>query len=202
MLGQGVYGKVTKQGRYAYKNSSVDTIDKDVGGWSACAREIHCLGLNHTNLCKRYSFQCAKMQFQLKMEVGVPLKVKQANPFKLLTDIGSALQYMHAHGILHRDVKPENILLTDEDKVKLADFGLSKTFHVNQMNTVMIGTPLFMAPELFEDHSVQYTFAVDIYAFGVCLWSMYKGRSPEYKGRGGILEFLLLAPPGMRPVIP
>ncbi len=179
MLGQGVYGKVTKKGRYAYKTSKVDDISEDIGGWVACAREIHCLGLNHTNLCKRYSFMCASMQFQLKMEVGVPLQVKQANPFKLLTHIGSALQYMHAHGILHRDVKPDNIILVG-NVYKLIDFGLARpNCKGSDCLTGYTITRYWRPPELLEaKHYRIYTGKCDMWSLGVVYYQCVHKKLP------------------------
>ena len=58
-----------------------------------------------------------------------------------------AINHCHANNVSHSDIKPENIMIDDEDATKLIDFGLSKTSHKQTMSTVA-GTPFYMAPEV------------------------------------------------------
>lgn len=96
----------------------------------------------------------------------------------LLDQLASALQYAHDHGILHRDIKPSNILLRDDAYAYLTDFGIAKSFTQADSLTQtgsFIGTPEYMAPELFETQATQGS---DIYALGVVLYAMLIGKPP------------------------
>ena len=92
-----------------------------------------------------------------------------------------ALRYAHQHQIIHRDIKPDNIMLTKEGQVKLADLGLAKkvggdTVGVTQTGAGM-GTPYYMAPEQAEDaRSVDHR--ADIYALGITLLHLLTGKRP------------------------
>ena len=110
----------------------------------------------------------------------VTLTLGQANQF--LTQIGSALQYAHQHGVIHRDLKPNNVLLDDQDNAYLTDFGIAKmlagttgTHSLTATGSVM-GTPAYMAPEQWRSEPVDAR--TDIYALGVILYEMLMGVLP------------------------
>ncbi|CAH3120313.1 unnamed protein product [Pocillopora meandrina] len=83
-----------------------------------------------------------------------------------------ALQYIHSEGFVHRDLKLENVLLTQGEKVKLADVGVAK--HEKEITGTMIGTSLYLAPEVFEGRV--YNSKADMYSFGFLLWEIWYGE--------------------------
>jgi calcium-dependent protein kinase len=87
---------------------------------------------------------------------------------------------MHQKNITHRDLKPENILLESKDKenldVKIADFGFSCIFDPNEGLDLVLGSPLYMAPEIITGKN--YNEKVDICAIGVITYMLLSGRNP------------------------
>jgi serine/threonine protein kinase len=97
------------------------------------------------------------------------------NRLRIAADVASALHYVHEAGIVHRDVKPENIHIDQNGKVKLMDFGIAKTADLSLTRTGMaMGTPYYMAPEQVTGREV--TPLVDIYAFGMLLFELLTGE--------------------------
>ncbi len=105
-----------------------------------------------------------------------PMNVKEA--MRIVDQVCSALQYAHDKGVVHRDVKPSNILLDDEGNCFLSDFGFA---HVDEASvsltgSAVIGTPAYMAPEQLQEGEV--TPLSDQYALGVVLYRMSTGYLP------------------------
>ena len=105
-----------------------------------------------------------------------PLLIPRATSLAL--GIANGLAAAHRLGVIHRDLKPDNVLLTHHGIPKISDFGLAKRLHGNvfEMPGTLAGTPHFMAPELFG--GAEATFASDIYALGVCFYYMLAGKPP------------------------
>jgi alpha-tubulin suppressor-like RCC1 family protein/tRNA A-37 threonylcarbamoyl transferase component Bud32 len=98
---------------------------------------------------------------------------------RIFRDIASALASAHAMGIVHRDVKPENIFIEDDGRAVLADFGLARTMSSDTQLTmvgVAIGTPAYMAPEQIDGTDLDGR--ADIYSLGLVAWEMLSGRRP------------------------
>jgi serine/threonine protein kinase len=115
----------------------------------------------------------------LKQKSGHKMPWREA--VKLIIPIASALAYAHQQQIVHRDVKPANILLTQAGDPLLSDFGIAKILETEETTDltgtgVGIGTPDYMAPEQATNESVDHR--ADIYALGVMLYELITGRKP------------------------
>jgi serine/threonine-protein kinase len=114
----------------------------------------------------------------LKSYIGHPLPLAEAA--RLLAPIARALNYAHGKGILHRDVKPANILITEAGMPMLSDFGVAKLLEDHESETLTginagIGTPEYMAPEQWEGKARAQS---DQYALGVVFFELLSGRKP------------------------
>ena len=115
----------------------------------------------------------------LKSKLGKPIPWREAA--RLLVPVARALAYAHEQGMVHRDVKPSNILITQSGDPMLTDFGIAKI--IDEEATVdltgtsaAVGTPEYMAPEQVTAKSVDHR--ADIYALGVVFYEMVTGRKP------------------------
>jgi serine/threonine-protein kinase len=89
--------------------------------------------------------------------------------------ICNAVDHAHKQGVLHRDLRPSNVLVTENGLVKVADFGTSRFLEIAAHGTTVIGSPPYMAPEQFQGKAV---FASDIYSLGVTMYQMLTGMMP------------------------
>src|SRR5438874_3349299 len=110
---------------------------------------------------------------------GKPMPARQAA--ELLVKIARTVQFAHEHGILHRDIKPGNILLDKKDEPHLTDFGLARL--IEEQSTVtnsfdVLGTPSYMAPEQAAGRVKELTAATDVYALGAVFYQMLAGQPP------------------------
>jgi eukaryotic-like serine/threonine-protein kinase len=89
--------------------------------------------------------------------------------------ICNAIDHAHRQGVLHRDLRPSNVLVTENGLLKVADFGTSRFLEIMAHGTTVIGSPPYMAPEQFLGKAV---FASDIYSLGVTMYQMVTGVMP------------------------
>jgi serine/threonine-protein kinase len=94
---------------------------------------------------------------------------------RYLRQLLSALEFAHNHKVIHRDIRPSNILINEEDNIKITDFGTSTLLDERQYATTKIGSPPYMAPEQFEGKAV---LASDIYSAGCLFYEMVSGLPP------------------------
>ena len=126
------------------------------------------------------------------MQVGVD---ERADPYDeescrcWFRDLILGIEYLHAQGVVHRDIKPDNLLLTEDDVLKIVDFGVSEMFEKDtEMLTVKsAGSPAFLPPELcVAKHGGISGKAADIWSMGVTLYCLRFGRIPFEKE--GVLD--------------
>jgi formylglycine-generating enzyme required for sulfatase activity/predicted Ser/Thr protein kinase len=145
--------------------------------------------LNHPNIVTIHAVGEDAGLYYIAMEYvkGQSLKELICRQGRLKTDhalhiarhIADALAEAHAHGVIHRDIKPQNIMLDRVGRVKVMDFGLAKvvkaTTDLTQTGSVM-GTPIYMSPEQIQGREVEGR--TDIYSLGVVLYEMLTGAVP------------------------
>ena len=146
--------------------------------------------LDHPNVVKALPPIGEKSRMYMVMEYveGVPLsqRLEEGRPLPTAQAIDiarqtcEALAYLHAHGVVHRDVKPGNLLLTAQGQVKILDFGIAHIEAARRLTmsglSVSFGTPDYMAPEQMRGRVGDAR--VDIYALGTALYQMLTGRLP------------------------
>lgn len=152
--------------------------------------------LDHPNIVKFYEFGEFGERVYIAMEYlsGVTLEkilnAKNRLNFNLALTvaraIAEAVAYVHSQGYGRNDIKPSNIILTDDGRIRVFDFGISKPLSsahgqlpedFRTFKTAIVGTPLFMAPELFDDSS-RVDERSDVYSLGVVMYKMLTGSFP------------------------
>jgi predicted Ser/Thr protein kinase len=157
------------------------------------SREARVLAkLNHPNIVTIHDFGQAARFFYLLMEFVDGVNLRQAmragrftpeQALGLVPKICDALQYAHGEGVLHRDIKPDNILLDAKGRVKIADFGIAKLAGESELPSMLtrsgmhLGTPAYMAPEQMVNPG-DVDHRADIYSLGVVLYEMLTGELP------------------------
>uniref|UniRef100_A0A9R1SD00 non-specific serine/threonine protein kinase n=2 Tax=Cyprinus carpio TaxID=7962 RepID=A0A9R1SD00_CYPCA len=193
VIGEGSFGRVYK-GRRKFSGQvvalkfipKVGRSEKDL---RSLKREIDIMrGLKHPNIVLLLD------SFETEREVVVVTEYAEGELFQILEDDGSlpenqvreiacqlvsALYYLHSHRILHRDMKPQNILLGKGGVVKLCDFGFARAMSVSTLVLTSIkGTPLYMSPELVEEKP--YDHSADLWSLGCILYELHTGAPPFY----------------------
>lgn len=182
------------------KNSNQD--DKKLSGIFSREKEMKKFG--HKNILEIYDFGDDNGNRYLVTELmrNGTLKEPEINlslhqKILLVADICDALQYIHDNNIIHRDVKPENILLSDKltnDEcptrpiIKLGDFGLALIPNISSTNTTVSGSALYMSPEQINGEK-NPTGLSDLYSVGVILYELATGKVP-FNGQGKIMTLL------------
>ena len=211
-IGQGGQGKIRKYYSTTYKREVVEKIVNlnnctrgtlGISGIQSLVKEAILLsGFDHPNIVKIFDFKpnpptiimeyCAKGSLRqvLDKRINLPLKYK----IFLIRSICSGLGYVHSKGIVHGDLKCDNILLSDEKQVKidnllfpipkLADFGLGQLGE----NQIVEGTSRFIAPEILKGSGL--TFKTDIFALGMLMFEILSGLRPIPAQKEVVLHYL------------
>jgi serine/threonine protein kinase len=104
---------------------------------------------------------------------GGRLEIDRAIDFTI--QITRAVEHAHAQGVIHRDLRPANVLVSESETLKVADFGTSRFLEIAAHGTTIIGSPPYMAPEQFRGEAV---FASDLYSLGITVYQMLTGVLP------------------------
>ena len=171
--------------------------------------------LNHKNIVGIYDYGEEKGLSFIVMEFvqGKELKSFFAarHPFsmsqivRLMGELLDALGYSHSRGVVHRDVKPDNIFVTDDGSVKLGDFGIARIDSTQKTHAgTVLGTPSYMSPEQIRGETADARS--DIYAAGVILYQFLVGERPFAGGMVAVMQKVLMempkAPSEHNPSIP
>jgi WD40 repeat protein/serine/threonine protein kinase len=103
-------------------------------------------------------------------------KAKREQILQIVDQVGSALQAAHRAGVIHRDLKPDNVLMDEEGNAYLADFGIAKVVGAQDDEIGTSGTPAYMSPEQITGS--QLSPQTDMYAFGIILYELMAGQHP------------------------
>lgn len=145
-------------------------------------------GLSHPNVCRLYDFGEADGRPYIVLEYlpggtlenllasGEPLPPDEAA--RIASEVASGLAHAHERGLVHRDMKPGNVLFDDEGRAKITDFGIARVEGASTLTEAgtLLGTAAYFSPE--QASSEPATPASDVYSFGVILYRILTGRLP------------------------
>lgn len=159
-------------------------------------------GLNHPNLLHAYHYDTCEdrpylvMPFCPSSAIDLIGNVDEPTMWHFIHDVASGLEYLHGMGIVHHDIKPDNIMRDADGKFLITDFGISVKFRSTlrrnserevKAETVSKGGSIpYMAPEMFSEEAGAVN-ATDIWALGVTMYEMMTGELPFF-GQGGVMQ--------------
>jgi serine/threonine-protein kinase len=185
--------EVAPAGRTAAVKVLAPELAQESGFLQRFQREIEILKqLSHPNIVRFYDSGVEEGRYYYAMEYVQGqnfeelLRQRGRIPWREVLDIAlqacPALKHAHDHGIIHRDIKPQNLLLAEDGTLKLTDFGVAKVFAGKQLTATggLVGTAEYLSPEQAAGKPVSNRS--DLYSFGIVLYLLLTGR-PPFHGR-------------------
>jgi serine/threonine-protein kinase len=196
-LGSGGFGTVyLVRDTWIDKRLAIKVPHKQNGEFDDLLREPRLLAaLDHENIVSIVTAEKADEYFFIVMEFvdgesleariqrekGLPIPVALG----FTQQIAAGVEYAHRQSVLHRDLRPGNVLVTPDSRIKITDFGTSRFLEVADRASTIIGSPPYMAPEQFQGRAV---FASDVYSIGVIMYEMMTGVLPYFSANPRQLE--------------
>ncbi len=186
-LGSGGFGTVyLAEDTWIHKKVALKVPHRQNIDFGELLKEPRALAsLNHPNIVALLTAEKQENVFFIVMEyvqgetleniIGRSGALDLTRALDFTCQICNALDHAHTHGVLHRDLRPANVLVSESGMAKVADFGTARFLEVAAQGTTVIGSPPYMAPEQFQGKAV---FASDIYSLGVTMYQMITGSLP------------------------
>jgi serine/threonine-protein kinase len=186
-IGSGGFGSVyLAQDTWIDKKVALKVPHKQTVDFGELLREPRLLAtLNHPNIVAILTAEKQEKIFFIVMEyvAGETIEtmiaregaIEPPKALDYIAQICNAVDYAHRHGVIHRDLRPSNVIVAENGLVKVADFGTSRFLEIAAHGNTIIGSPPYMAPEQFHGKAV---FASDLYSLGVTMYQMLTGELP------------------------
>ncbi|KAH9819992.1 kinase-like domain-containing protein [Melampsora americana] len=194
LLGSGGFSAVYRaKSKKDQNHYAIKVIEKHICQRKMVMNEINLLeDLHHPSIIGYSHYYQTDLQYHLIFELAsggdfrskTPFSEKQAKVY--IKNLAEAIEYLHRNNIIHRDLKLENVLLTSDNQIKLADFGLA-TKTKSGWAKGNCGTRFARAPEVIEGGP--YTSAIDWWGLGIILYEMVMDRQPFYSPTRDGLEY-------------
>src|SRR5512143_2888356 len=199
-LGSGGFGAVyLAEDSWIHKKVAIKVPHRQNIDFGELLREPRLLAsLNHPNIVSILTAEKQENVFFIVMEyvqgetleaiIGREGELELARALDFTCQICNALDHAHSQGVLHRDLRPANVLVSEAGMLKVADFGTSRFLEIAAHGTTVIGSPPYMAPEQFHGKAV---FASDVYSLGVTMYQMLTGTLPYETPAPGDIDKLM-----------
>lgn len=187
LLGSGTSGEVF-EGRFSGHDVAVKIMrfnEGDAEDMAILKEEVELMKqINHKNCLRMIAYYTTRDSVVLVLErcqktlqeVSLERKMSQFEVLNAALGIASGMAYLHGIGVVHRDLKAANVLVTKNFEIKVADFGLSKVSPGNSYMNSLVGTVSHMAPEILS--SSKYKGTADVYSFAIVIWQCLAGQMP------------------------